>query len=304
MHGFKTSGGTVRYLSLRVSRGSAAFAGKFRRGRTNRAGPDIPLACVMADGTGIPLRKSSLRGVKGKNGAAKTREVKAGAVFVFSKDSECNPHRNVGTTSYVATTDRSEKFGKLLRSEFDRRFRGMPGTVLYITDGGRWLHTIHDTQFRFAVEILDIFHAVEHLKPLLLGLGLNEKTDEWKRKYNAWKKRIQRGRVEGLLKLLREEYAEKLSGDGLREYNYYKSNAPRMKYDEYRANGWFIGSGVIESACKTVIGQRFKQSGMNWSLKGAKALLPLRTLYKSGRLEEFFRYQLRELPQVRCVSCA
>ena len=56
-----------------------------------------------------------------------------------------------------------------------------------------------------------------------------------------------------------------------------------MKYDEYRANGWFIGSGVIESGCKTVIGQRFKQSGMIWSLKGAKALLPLRTLYKSDR---------------------
>ena len=303
-HGFRMSADTVRHLVRSAGRAGARFAGKIMRGRGKGAGRDVPLACVMADGTGIPLRKSSLRGVKGKSGAAKTREVKAGAVFVFSRDSDRGPHRDIGTTTYVATTDRSEKFGRLLRSEFDRRFRGKPGTVLYITDGGRWLHTVHETRFRFAVEILDIFHAVEHLKPLMLGLGFRENTGEWKRKYGAWRKRIRRGHVEGLLKLLREEYGDRLSGDALREYNYYRNNASRMRYDEYRANGWFVGSGVIESACKTVIGQRFKLSGMNWSLKGAKALLPLRTLHMSERLEEFFRYELRKLPQVRCVSCA
>ena len=90
--------------------------------------------------------------------------------------------------------------------------------------------------------------------------------------------------------------------DAMREYKYYRSNAGRMKYDEYRANGWFIGSGVIESGCKTVIGQRFKQSGMIWSLKGAKALLPLRTLYKSNRLEQFFAYLVRDLRQVDCAA--
>lgn len=90
--------------------------------------------------------------------------------------------------------------------------------------------------------------------------------------------------------------------DAMREYKYYRSNAGRMKYDEYRANGWFIGSGVIESGCKTVVGQRFKQSGMIWSLKGAKALLPLRTLYKSNRLEQFFAYLVRDLRQVDCAA--
>lgn len=88
----------------------------------------------------------------------------------------------------------------------------------------------------------------------------------------------------------------------MREYKYYRGNAGRMKYDEYRRNGWFIGSGVIESGCKTVIGQRFKQSGMIWSLKGAKALLPLRTLYKSNRLEEFFEHLVKGLRQVDCAA--
>ena len=77
-----------------------------------------------------------------------------------------------------------------------------------------------------------------------------------------------------------------------------------MGYDEYRANGRFVGSGVIGNACKTVIGRRFKLSCMDWSLKSAEALLPLRTLHMSERLEEFFRYELRKLPLLRCVSCA
>ena len=63
-----------------------------------------------------------------------------------------------------------------------------------------------------------------------------------------------------------------------RGFNYYRQNQDRMKYDIYSANGWFIGSGVIESGCKTIVCQRFKQSGMIWSLNGVKSLLPLRTL--------------------------
>ncbi len=100
---------------------------------------------------------------------------------------------------------------------------------------------------------------------------------------------------------IRKEYGEKFTKDARREYRYFLSNAERMKYDVYRANGWFIGSGVIESGCKTVIGQRFKQSGMIWSLKGVKALLPLRTLHESNRLEEFFNFAIRDLEQVKCA---
>jgi len=72
-----------------------------------------------------------------------------------------------------------------------------------------------------------------------------------------------------------------------------------MKYDEYLANGWFIGSGVVESGCKTVVGKRFKQSGMRWSKKGADALLPFRVAHQSGRYEELWRYIIGERKQVR-----
>ena len=141
----------------------------------------------------------------------KVSEFKAAAIFRASTTSDNAPHRDIGTTSCVATTHRTEKFGKLVRAEFDRRFGQVPETTLDVTDGSKWLQTV-------------------------------------------WR------------------------------------------------NGWFIGSGVIESGCKTVIGQRFKQSGMFWSLKGAKALPPLHTLHKSNRLEEFFAYLVRDLRQIDCAA--
>ena len=109
------------------------------------AGGAAPLVCVMADGTGIPLRKECLKGAKGKDGRAKTREVKAAAIFRALTTSDNEPHRDIGTTSYVATTHRTEKFGKLVRAEFDRRFGQIPETTLYITDGGKWLQTVWRT---------------------------------------------------------------------------------------------------------------------------------------------------------------
>ena len=301
-HAFKVSADTVReVVGLYHDRSSAFVKDKSAR-EGCEADDKAKVVCVMADGTGMPMRKECLQGVKGKNGRAKTREVKAGAIFIASRTSDNEPHRDLDTTTYVATTHRREKFGKYLRNEFDRRFAALPETVLYITDGGKWLHSIHESDFPFAIEILDVYHAVEHIKPLMLGLGIKEGSKEWNYRHRYWSECIRNGKVQNVLDHLWNKMRDRLKGDAMREYKYFRSNVGRMKYDEYRANGWFIGSGVIESACKTVIGQRFKQSGMIWSLKGAKALIPLRTLHKSNRLEEFFQYLVKDLRQVDCAA--
>ena len=301
-HAFKVSPDTIREIVGALHGESSAFVKGIGDGSRDADDEKARIVCVMADGTGMPMRKECLKGAKGKDGRAKTREIKAGAIFVASKTKNNEPHRNLDTTTYVATTHRREKFGKYLRSEFDRRFRREPDTVLYITDGGKWLHSIHESDFPFAVEILDVYHAVEHIKPLLAGLGIKENSKEWKYRHHYWSECIKAGKVQNVLDFIWKNMRARLGKDAMREYKYYRSNAGRMKYDEYRANGWFIGSGVIESGCKTVIGQRFKQSGMIWSLKGAKALLPLRTLYKSNRLEQFFAYLVRDLRQVDCAA--
>lgn len=299
-HAFKISADTIRDIVKKQYKTVLKFAKENNSSKEDND-KQIPLACIVADGTGIPLRKKSLQGAKGKNGKAKTREVKAGAIFLASNTSENEPHRNVDTTSYVATTYRAEKFGRILRDEFDRRFGKLPETTLYITDGGKWLQTIQKNHFSFAIPVLDIYHALEHLTPLMLGLGFKENTKNWKYYYKRWSKFIKEGKTKKMLDYILKNLNDKLRGDAKREYKYYENNLDRMKYDEYRKNGWFIGSGVIESGCKNVIGKRFKQSGMMWSLKGAKSLLPLRTLYKSERLEEFFRFSIKDLQQVDCA---
>ena len=301
-HAFKVSADTVRGIVGRYRDRSSAFVKDKDVHEGCEADDRARVVCVMADGTGMPMRRECLQGVKGKDGRAKTREVKAGAIFIASKTSDNEPHRDLDTTTYVATTHRREKFGKYLRNEFDRRFAAPPERVLYITDGGKWLHSIHESDFPFATEILDVYHAVEHLKPLMLSLGIKEGSKEWRYRHHYWSECIKAGKVQNVLDYIWKNLKSKLDKDAMREYKYYRGNVGRMKYDEYRANGWFIGSGVIESGCKTVIGQRFKQSGMIWSLKGAKALLPLRTLYKSNRLEEFFGHLVKDLRQVECAA--
>ena len=148
----------------------------------------------------------------------------------------------------------------------------------------------------------EIFMRVHHILHLLSGLGIKEGSKEWGYRLRYWSECIRDGKVQNVLDYLWKRMGDKVKGDAMREYKYFRNNAGRMKYDEYRANGWFIGSGVIESACKTVVGHRFKQSGMTWSLKGAKALLPLRALHKSNRLEEFFQHLVKDLRQVDCAA--
>ena len=72
------------------------------------------------------------------------------------------------------------------------------------------------------------------------------------------------------------------------EIRYLDKNKERMRYKKFRAQGLFVGSGVVEAGCKTVIGQRLKQSGMEWSVRGANAILSLRCVMKSNRLEDYW----------------
>ena len=228
--------------------------------------------------------------------------MKMAVFFKGGVDSGGKPFRLSGTTTYVATTDRRAKFEKQARAESDRRFGRKPRLMIYIGDGGRWVHTVHDNVFPFAVEILDIFHAIEHLRPLTLGLGIGEGTKRWKRLHRQLRDRISAGKIEGVLDSVWKGRYGRLTKDAMKEFKYFRRNKGRMKYDEYRAKGWFCASGMVESGCKTVVGQRFKQSGMIWSLNGSKSLLALRALYKSNRLDEFFNHLVAELPQVACAA--
>jgi hypothetical protein len=76
----------------------------------------------------------------------------------------------------------------------------------------------------------------------------------------------------------------------IREVGYFTKNRERMRYAKFRKQGLFVGSGVIEAGCKTVIGQRFKQSGMRWTVKGANSILALRCCFMSNQWEDFWEF--------------
>ena len=81
------------------------------------------------------------------------------------------PWRDKDSTTYIATTERWEEYGRMARREFDRRFPLVPDKTIFLTDGGKWLRSVHDSFFPFATMILDIYHALEHLKGIMVRVG-------------------------------------------------------------------------------------------------------------------------------------
>ena len=295
---FEMSGDTMQHIVERIRAELTSFVKMSELGPKEDADGEIDTVYVLADGTGLPFRRNALKGVKGKDGKAKTREVKLGVVFVGGVDSEGKPFRFHDTTTYVATTHRWGKFMKLLRAEFDRRFGRMPKRVVFLSDGGKWLRSVKTNEFPFATAILDFYHAAEHLEPVLAALGLKKGSAKYKEKFRYYCRRIKAGKIESVIKSAEDACPKSKWKDMRKALRYFRDNVDRMHYDEYAKAGLFIGSGPVESGCKTVLGARLKQSGMFWSLRGAKGMIPLRTLEKSGRLEEFFNYRLRNLRQV------
>jgi hypothetical protein len=152
-----------------------------------------------------------------------------------------------------------------------------------LTDGGNGLDNFMDVFFPRAVRVLDFYHAAEHLGDFAkIYCGSDTTTAEELSQEWSHELKHQGGRA-----LLATLEALNLRGraDAIREAHrlvtgYVRNNLHRMDYPHYRAQGWQIGSGHIEAACKTVVNQRLKQSGMRWGTDGADALCHLRALYE------------------------
>ena len=236
---------------------------------------------VEGDGTGIPVRPEETVGRKGKQTGqrAKTREVKLGCVFTQTKENEGKPIRDPQSTSYVATLQPAAEFGALLRTEARKRGLALAILVVFLGDGAAWVWELARVNFPMALFILDFFHAAEHLKWLAQALW-GEDTEQSKTQWERWAKLLKE-QPEGLDMVLREARQAlprrgKQREAALKQIAYFESNTDKMRYAEYRARGLFIGSGVVEAGCKTVIGRRLKQSGMFWGVAGAQNVLDIR----------------------------
>lgn len=255
----------------------------------------VPLMYVCYDGTGVPMVRKELKGRKGKqpDGTAKHREVKLGCVFTqHIRDEKGWPVRDPDSSTYVASFDKADDFGGLIRQEAFRRGMARAAVVVVIGDGAAWIWNVARVNFPFATQILDFYHACEHLSSMCQAFFSDPAKAQ--AQFKRWKTSF---KLNGVLKVVRT--AEALLDQGKvidaetvhSEISYFQTHASRMKYRTYRRKGYFIGSGVVEAGCKTVVCQRAKQSGMFWTVPGAQNVLGIRCLVMGNSFDDYWEYR-------------
>jgi hypothetical protein len=266
--------------------------------REAQPGPGkAPIMYVSGDGTGVPMRRKELAGRKGKqpDGTAKTRQVYLGCVFTQHRtDEKGHPVRDHESTTYVSSFKSIAEFGPLLRQEAIRRGMGGAGQVVLLIDGAAGLENMGQDCFQDAVQIVDFYHALEHAGKVLETL-IGKTHPDYKKRQGRWAKRLLKNGVGSLIKQTRQECTGQPQGQAVEEaLGYFVGNQSRMQYGTFRKAGYFIGSGVVEAGCKTVIGARCKQSGMFWSKPGAENVLALRCIHSSRGLDQFWKHRLNQ----------
>ena len=256
-------------------------------------GKPIPILYVQMDGTGVPVVKKETLGRAGKmeGQPAHTREVKLGCVFTQSSwDEEGYPIRDPDSTTYTGAIETAEEFGKRIYLEAWNRGWSRAEKKVIMGDGAEWIWNLAEPYFPGAIQIVDLYHARQHLWELARRLYPNDQVNQ-----KAWMKvhqerLLDKRKIEKLVGALRAtdtdnpEVAEKLRT----EADYFERNAERMRYPKFRRQHLFVGSGVIEAGCQTVIGSRLKQSGMFWTVRGANAIIALRCCHLNGRFEDYW----------------
>jgi len=194
---------------------------------------------------------------------------------------------------YVASLDNAEGFGRILRGRAEAW--GVDGVrrVVVMGDGAGWIWNLSDLHFLGATEIVDFYHAAEHLwetgEALWGSRETSVATKGWVRHY---RRKLKEGRVDLVLEGIERSRAERRSSlsqeraktVGL-NLEYFRRNASRMAYGRFRQMGLPIGTGAVEGACKHVVQSRFKRAGMRWSQQGLRHMLALKTAHLNGHWE-------------------
>ena len=257
---------------------------------------NIPKMYVLMDGVQVPVVASETEGRMGRveGQPARTRECKLGCVFIQTTvDPEGWPIRDADSTTYVGAIETAEEFGFRIYTEAWRRGWEWATVKVVIGDGAVWIWNLADQHFPGAIQIVDLYHARQHLWKIAALLHPHDPAAK-----KLWmipmKDLLDDGAIEPLVTHLREIAAAHadahpdLAEEVLKEAEYFATNASRMRYPEFRGKGLFVGSGVVEAGCKSVIGSRLKRSGMFWTVRGANAIIALRCCRINGRFEDYW----------------
>ncbi len=263
-------------------------------GPVSGVGTDGPDLCyIVLDGTGAPMLPSECADRAGKDpakhpdGRAGTREVKIGCLFTQThRDPESgDPIQDPGSTTYLSTFEPAADFATQVKAEYHRRGFDQIRQPIVLGDGAKWIWGIAEEQFPQATQIVDYFHAREHLADLtkiLTPVLADPPAFE-----QALVDHLDLGATTAITEAVEALDLPAKTPDLVKpaatEVGYFTANQHRMQYADFRANGYYIGSGHVESACNTIVKQRAKRAGMHWTIHGLDPVLALRTLHQSGR---------------------
>lgn len=264
----------------------------------------LPVVCkqniskmyVLMDGVQVPVVASETEGRTGRieGQRARTRECKLGCVFTQTTvDAQGWPIRDADSTTYSGAIETAEEFGFRIYTEAWRRGWEWAIVKVVIGDGAVWIWNLADQHFPGAIQIVDLYHARQHLWKVAALLHPHDAAAK-----KLWmipmKELLDGGDIEPLVTHLREiataqaDAHPDLAKEVLKEAEYFATNASRMRYPEFRSKGLFVGSGVVEAGCKSVIGSRLKRSGMFWTVRGANAIIALRCCRINGRFGDYW----------------
>lgn len=254
-----------------------------------RAKP-VDIINIQTDMTGIPVRLEELENIKGKaaDGKPKTRQIKVGCVFTQTKGKDKERQRDPFSSSYIAEFADPNDHAKALWDEALKRGYATAREKVFLGDGAEWIWNIASGRFKDAVQIVDFYHACEHLSTICKLIEDDEQLI--RALFKKWRKRLKNNGLPRLLYDI-EQRADKLAPDlkqaVLNELPYFRKNSHRMTYRTFIRKGYFIGSGAVEGACRHIVAQRAKLSGMRWLCRGAQNVLSFRSIIKSGHFDDF-----------------
>ncbi len=250
------------------------------------------------DGVTARLRRGSVPMEKGEqDGKADVyREVKVGAVFVGEpgpERSELVPGVFVdrpGPIRYVARRTTADTFASLLYTLAQHAGIARAEQVVVLGDGAKWIWRVAEEQFPGAVQIVDEYHAREHVWEVARAAFAGEPTlrETWAKQITE---KLAEGKIEEVIAAL-ERLPPMAPEPGKSrsileiEADYFRTNAERMRYPAFRAQGMHVGSGIAEAACKVVVSTRAKRAGMRWTPDGLDAILALRTSVLNGSFDQ------------------
>lgn len=210
----------------------------------------------------------------------KWKEVKVGRVF---KNSDCiDPNGNkswIRHSQYLAYLGDSQRFTPQME-ELIESYGNLKKRLIFISDGATWIRNWIEDAFPDAISILDYYHACEHLHQFADSYFTEKK--EMEKWIKRQKELLQNSKVIEVINNIKKLPEQNESKNKI--INYYLSNQKRMDYKKYKQIGCgIIGSGAIESAHRTVVQKRMKQSGQRWSSVGAQNMLNIRVTYMNEK---------------------